>query len=277
MSEAGLFLVEEETLSNVTQWFSQFGVTDEKYLAAHWARYTKTRDFALSPIPSAARLDILDMGSHWLHNAFLYANRGHRMIGSDTTNPTTFPSVVKAAEAMKMDLRVTHRMELADSIAGLPDDSVDLVLFCEIIEHMAFNPIPFWKQVYRVLRPGGRIIVTTPNSMYHRSISERMNRMLTGNGYGPRINEIMANGTYGHHWKEFSLPELQSYFAFLSPDFDTSRYQYITHDIDVSAPLGSLESHISQFVEVRAHNIYLDVSLPEKKAGIQVSPPWIPA
>jgi len=49
------------------------------------------------------------------------------------------------------------------STLSLPDRSVDVLFAGESIEHV-FNVDAFLDEVYRVLRPGGRFIVTTPNA-----------------------------------------------------------------------------------------------------------------
>jgi 2-polyprenyl-3-methyl-5-hydroxy-6-metoxy-1,4-benzoquinol methylase len=45
---------------------------------------------------------------------------------------------------------------------GLPDASVDTVVSCETIEHLP-DPVQALREFRRVLRPGGRVILTTPN------------------------------------------------------------------------------------------------------------------
>lgn len=99
----------------------------------------------MAPVGQGARLDILDVGCHWLHNALLYARAGHRMTCIDGSALVEHPSVIAAAERMGARLLPMRRMETGDGLFVLPDNSIDLVLFCEIIEHIAFNPIPFWK------------------------------------------------------------------------------------------------------------------------------------
>jgi SAM-dependent methyltransferase len=43
------------------------------------------------------------------------------------------------------------------------DGSFDVVLFCEIIEHLIADPMHALSEIHRVLRPGGLMVITTPN------------------------------------------------------------------------------------------------------------------
>jgi SAM-dependent methyltransferase len=44
------------------------------------------------------------------------------------------------------------------------DGTFDLILSCEMIEHMAMDPMHVFAEANRVLRPGGRLFVSTPNA-----------------------------------------------------------------------------------------------------------------
>ena len=43
-----------------------------------------------------------------------------------------------------------------------PDATFDVVLFAELIEHLAINPVWALAEIHRVLTPDGRLILTTP-------------------------------------------------------------------------------------------------------------------
>jgi 2-polyprenyl-6-hydroxyphenyl methylase/3-demethylubiquinone-9 3-methyltransferase len=260
-------------LAAVTAWFGQFGPTDLGYLGAHHQRFLKTKNFVDSR-PVSRRLRILDVGAHWLHHAFFYANDGHKLFCVDARPTMVDPSVRAVGKAMGARLIICRRLELGDGIAGLPEGSMDLVLFCEIIEHLAFNPIPMWKQIYRVLKPGGAIVITTPNANHWVGLIRNEQRLRDGKGWGVEIESIMKDGTYGHHWKEYTVAELKAYFAYLSADFAISRVALDNLRSSPPRPPGWQPS-FSPADEVNFDNIFMEVSLAEKKEGISVAPPWI--
>jgi len=47
--------------------------------------------------------------------------------------------------------------------ADLPDDAFDLVLLCEVIEHLS-DPLGAARQLQKCLKPGGLLFLTTPNA-----------------------------------------------------------------------------------------------------------------
>jgi SAM-dependent methyltransferase len=49
--------------------------------------------------------------------------------------------------------------------------SFDTVLCCELIEHLAADPMHMMGEINRVLKPGGHLVLTTPNLGSRRAIS----------------------------------------------------------------------------------------------------------
>ena len=61
-----------------------------------------------------------------------------------------------------------------------PDASFDSIVFSEVIEHLAGSPLPSMVEMARVLRPGGRLIITTPNQHYLKSRLRTLTDIMIG-------------------------------------------------------------------------------------------------
>lgn len=83
-----------------------------------------------------------------------------------------------------------------------PDGHFDGVLYCEILEHLTRDPIAVFAEIHRVLKPGGWLVVTTPN------VARRQNLLRLARGrniYDP----YSGYGPYGRHNREYTADELR--------------------------------------------------------------------
>ncbi len=81
--------------------------------------------------------------------------------------------------------------------------SFDCVLFCEILEHLLESPDHAVAEMARVIRPGGFLILSTPNAT-------RLTNLFFL-AMGRNIWDwYSANGPYGRHNREFTLLEVRS-------------------------------------------------------------------
>lgn len=89
--------------------------------------------------------------------------------------------------------------------------SFDVVLFCEIIEHLLMDPVKVLREIKRILKPSGRLILTTPNVARLENVS----KILAGdNIYDP----YSAYGAYGRHNREFNKHELNKLLNYVGFD-----------------------------------------------------------
>ena len=86
------------------------------------------------------------------------------------------------------------------------DDSFDVVLFCEIIEHLPNDPVQTLAEIHRVLRPGGTMVLTTPNAVR----LDRLICMIEGRNV---YESLSGYGTYGRHNREYTVAELELLLA----------------------------------------------------------------
>jgi SAM-dependent methyltransferase len=104
----------------------------------------------LAERPGGALLDVgCGTGNLWSY----VAGRFDRYIGADVVRYDGFP---ESGEFYRVDMD-TGRIPLDDG-------SADTVIAVETIEHVE-NPRAFLRELTRLVRPGGRVIVTTPNQL----------------------------------------------------------------------------------------------------------------
>lgn len=255
--------------------FRRAGGTDFDYFHAHCARFAATKREFDRGRPHAPGV-LLDIGAHWLHQATLWALDGWRVVALDL--PTTFDMPVVRALAGRHAIRLlpNNDLERPDACNAIPEDSIDVVLFTEIIEHIAFNPVALWRTVHRVLRPGGTIVVTTPNYYALRGRAWSPMRFVRGRGAGLTVASLLDIPTLGHHWKEYSRKELEEYFTRLSPDFRIAKALHMRdyRAAEFKSPLERTVMAIEGALPALRPNLHFEIGLDEKRHGIAIAPSW---
>ncbi|MGE5619843.1 MAG: class I SAM-dependent methyltransferase [Sphingomonadaceae bacterium] len=82
------------------------------------------------------------------------------------------------------------------------DGSLDVVLYCEMIEHLMHDPTHSLYEIHRILKPGGYLLLSTPNPFRYTNYL----RFLTGKNIYPPFS---GWGPYARHNREFSTRELR--------------------------------------------------------------------
>ncbi|HEX8190784.1 MAG TPA: class I SAM-dependent methyltransferase [Pyrinomonadaceae bacterium] len=83
-----------------------------------------------------------------------------------------------------------------------PDAAFDVAVFCETIEHLPDDPVHPLTELRRVLKPGGHLILTTPNVCRLENVA----KPLLGENVG---DQYCFNGRYGRHNREFTTAEMR--------------------------------------------------------------------
>jgi SAM-dependent methyltransferase len=93
--------------------------------------------------------------------------------------------------------------------------SLDVVLFCEILEHLLMNPLAVLGEIHRILKPNALLVVTTPNVCR----LENATRLVDGqNIYDP----YSGFGPYGRHNREYTMEEVVFLLAFAGFETEVS-------------------------------------------------------
>ncbi len=258
--------------------FSKYGDPGERYVVQAYKRMCITKQFALEKQENPQNLKLLDIGGHWLHSSVLYAMDGVSVTAGEVAAIDEFltsPMISNVAKEFRIK-QITYK-DLSNPIelGILPTDSFDIILFCEILEHITFNPVKMWTELYRVLKPGGRIIVTTPNFFYITNLINNFAKPFFGKSPGLSVREIIGQNTFGHHWKLYSVKDITDYFKLLSPDFVVSRSEYFTYTpCNTLSPLRLLKRAVEFSVKQFREALYVEILLPNKDNGITAKPAW---
>ena len=94
-------------------------------------------------------------------------------------------------------------------VEDIPFDGLfDVVLFCEVIEHLARDPMAALLRIKEKLAPDGYLVLSTPNVCRLENVA----RMLCGaNLYDP----LSGYGVYGRHNREYNKHELHTLLTHL--------------------------------------------------------------
>lgn len=104
----------------------------------------------------------------------------------------------------KFDHSKVKILNLEQKKLPFKENSFDLIIFSEVLEHLASNIEFVLKEINRVLKPGKFLILTTPNVVRSQNI---LSLFLGKNIYFP-LNQLDDN-IYFRHNREYTLPEVK--------------------------------------------------------------------
>jgi SAM-dependent methyltransferase len=133
------------------------------------------------------------------------------------------------------------------------DESFDVVLFCEIIEHLLMDPLHALREIRRVTRPSGLLVLTTPNAARLGNVLdliEGRNLYDLYSGYGP----------YGRHNREYTSAEILRLIEFagyrveswFTANSHRERYDHRRSFAPVAPLLAERERELGQYIFVVA-------------------------
>ncbi len=245
------------------------GSNDQLYFDFHRNRFLRFDKF-LDSLPqrtqhTSGSIKVLEIGSHYLHTSILLANRSFEVDTMDVEEFWELDFVKERAKKYKLNPIIENDISRLNSFRKIYD-KYDLVVFTEILEHITFNPIQFWKLVYQILKPGGLIYISTPNAFALPSLARNFKNMVLLKSIGITISDIMSKVTYGHHWKEYSAKEIKRYFSLLSPDFgvEVNPYSYKVYDFKRPQIVFKLLAKLGNMTNLFAEDLEVIISLKQK-------------
>jgi SAM-dependent methyltransferase len=194
------------------------------YLEYHRRRYQDT----LRLLPEGGGRRLLDVGSFPGHLSALAQSRGWAVAGlnNDIEGAGQWADFLERCRGREIEILAC---EVEREPFPAPTASFDAVLFCELFEHLHVNPFHTLKEIFRVLRPGGLLILTTPNVRR----AETLFRYIRGWGSQPPVSrtfhELFPSLLYHRHNREYTANELVYYLGRQGKDLYEFRLDHVYH------------------------------------------------
>lgn len=176
------------------EWYSQYCRTHATRLASdlqivekHATAKARVLEYgAVPPLMTAALMDL-----------------GYRVQAVDLA-PERFSAAIRR---LGLDVR---RCNVESEAVPFAAESFDLVLFSELFEHLRIDPIFTLGEAHRVLRPGGLLLLSTPNLRSFRGLRNLLVRNLGHASSGGVYEQYEKLRTLGHmgHVREYTTREV---------------------------------------------------------------------
>jgi len=98
------------------------------------------------------------------------------------------------------------RFDLMDGELPYASGSFDVITFKQVIEHLPFSPKPTLQSFYRILRPGGLLLLSTPNIA---RLSAVLRLLLRRSIHPPLDHFFNSEFPFTGHYREYTLNEIK--------------------------------------------------------------------
>lgn len=145
---------------------------------------------------------VLDVGPGRGHLSVALAKLGWSVALVDVEEKLNTKDMKIMCKKYQMNSKIC---DLSCDLIPFEDNLFDLIIFTEVIEHLPCNPVNVMKEVIRVLKQGGHLILTTPNQ---NNLFTKCKCISGKSIYAPIELFFMDNMKYAIHRREYTMDEL---------------------------------------------------------------------
>jgi SAM-dependent methyltransferase len=178
-----------------------------RYLLGHRHEYIRTIEDVLRFAGDLRSLRILEIGAFFGMVSICLTKLGFRVCAADIPEYMSMPEQKERFGRHGIEIA---EVRLQDYVLPFADEAFDVIIMCEVLEHLNFNPLPLIKEINRVGAPGSLFYLSLPNLAYYR----RRLQLLLGKPVlqpiGDFFNQLDPAGIVivNGHWREYTGPEI---------------------------------------------------------------------
>jgi SAM-dependent methyltransferase len=229
---------------------------DAVQLSEWFARYSTRHANRLATdllfVQQYAKVDarIIEFGSTPLLLTLPLKWLGYDVVGIDL-NPSRFQSAIA-----KHELSII-RCNVEQELLPLDTHSYDVAIFNELFEHLRINPIVTFAELRRILKIGGRLLMSTPNL---RSLRGLVNILVRNRSYalcGDIYHEYQKLELHGHmgHVREYTTADVRAFLAQVGFEVEKIIYREVSKDVGLPFALLRMFPRLRPFVTYVARSL----------------------
>lgn len=201
-----------------------------------------------------SKIRILEIGAFLGVVSISLAKLGFRVVASDLPEFMENKSLQNKYKQNGVDI---IGLNLSACSLPLESNDFDIVVMCETLEHLNFNPIPILQDMHRVLKNDGILYLTVPNM----ACLENRIGLLRGRSVHHPINYFFLqldkkeNMVAAIHWREYTRVEILEMLERL--DFKIIKH-YFTDDLNPNTKFARIRKILLNFMpQLRVTQIVL--------------------
>ena len=183
---------------------------------------------------------VLEVGPFYGYLPFLLRDRSSSYTIIEGPEPAVEP-LTPLYKRAKVEVHLLDFFEIFGPTRGaghtlpLPDNSFDLVICWETMEHFNFNPVKFVRELHRICAPGAKVHITVPNKASFQALAGLLSRVKLPQSIKSyfEFENYQSDGKtafYGFHWREYTSEELSALFGEAGFKVERCETDIVFHD-----------------------------------------------
>lgn len=199
-----------ESIADCILAFSKHSPEGENYARTHLRRFLRTLELTPRGGPDKS---VLEMGCYMQMTPALQLFLGYEHVRGCYFGPAGVSNykTVLAPDGREFSCYV-DLFDAEKDIYPYPDASFDTVLCCELLEHLYFDPMHMMSELNRILKPGGHLVLTTPNITSVRALHALLHGFHPG-FYHAYVKPAADGSVDPRHNREYSPVDMRHLFA----------------------------------------------------------------
>ena len=166
----------EPALQTMANYLGDFVAEEEQsqqYFKNQLSRYRVTLELLPSAVPGER---LLEVGASYHHQTpALKRWKGYDVRCTDLWDgPQQWNQTLVNRNGDETHIFPVDNFDVEQTPWPYPDESFDVVMLCELLEHLTTDPMRVMGEINRVLKKGGRLLLSTPNVASARSVEAAM-------------------------------------------------------------------------------------------------------